>query len=123
MRIITVLVLLLIVFSLFPLSGEALPDYEPYEEDEFPAWARDLRRGEIIFFGTIPFTFFVSAFSYDIYKYASNNFNPDSAPALFGNTTPPILTNEEKIQIIAVSISLSSFLALLDYFLGKPWND
>jgi len=121
MRFITVLVLLFL--SLFPLISETLPDYEPYEEDEFPVWARDLRRAEIIFFGTIPFTFFVSGFSYNIYQYASNDFDPDSAPALFGNTTPPILTNEEKLQIIAVSVSLSSFLAVLDYLLGEPWHD
>jgi hypothetical protein len=123
MKFITVLVLLLLLLSLFSLSGETLPDYDPYEEDEFPVWARDLRRAEIIFFGTIPFTFFVSGFSYDLYRYASNDFDPDSAPALFGNTTPPILTNEEKLQIIAVSVSLSSFLAYLDYLLGEPWND
>jgi len=123
MRFITVLVLFLSLLPLFPLTGETLPDYEPYEEDEFPVWAGDLRRAEIIFFGTIPFTFFLSGFSYDIYRYASNDFDPDSAPALFGNTTPPILTNEEKLQIIAVSVSLSSFLAVLDYLLGAPWHD
>jgi hypothetical protein len=111
------------IFAIFPVMGDDLPDYEPYEEEEFPKWARDLRRGEVIFFGTIPFTFFVSSFSYNFYIYASNNYNSNYAPALFGNTTPPVLTNTEKLQIIYVSVSLSSILAIVDYFLGAPWNE
>lgn len=123
MRIISFIIIIFLIFSVLPVIGESLPDYEPYEEEEFPQWALDLRRGEVIFFGTIPFTFFVSTLSYDMYIYASNNFDSNFAPALFGNTTPPILTKNEKLQIIAFSVSLSTLLALLDYFLGEPWND
>lgn len=123
MRSLSFIIILLLLFSLSPLFGDSLPDYEPYEEEEFPGWALDLRRGEVIFFGTIPFTFFASKLSYDLYRYASNNFDSDLVPALFGNTTPPVLNNDEKFQIILVSVSLSAFLAVLDYLLGKPWND
>jgi len=123
MKKISVFLIILILFSFFTLSGESLPDYEPYEEDEFPGWAHDLRRGEIIFFGTIPFTFFATDLYFDIYRYASSNFNPDTAPALFGNTTPHVLTKDEKLQIIYISVIFSSFLALIDYLLGEPWND
>ncbi|MDA3939587.1 MAG: hypothetical protein PF693_09790 [Spirochaetia bacterium] len=123
MRLISVLIILLLMFPFFSIFGESLPDYEPYEEKEFPKWARDLRRGEIIFFGTIPFTFFISSFSFDLYRYASNNFDPDLAPVLLGNTTPIILTNNEKLQIITFSVSFSFILSVLDYLLGKPWNE
>ncbi|MCK5198471.1 MAG: hypothetical protein KAR21_08975 [Spirochaetales bacterium] len=119
-----IIALLLIVFITIPLfSGESLPEYEPYQEDEFPQWAKDLRRAEIIFFGTIPFSFFYSSFSYDFYRYAINNFDESFAPAIFGNKTPPIRTNEEKWQIIIASVSLSAVLVLVDYLLGQPWND
>ena len=30
---------------------------EPYEDSEFPKWALDLRRGEILFFGALPITY------------------------------------------------------------------
>ena len=117
-------VFLFIIFITIPLfSGESLPDYEPYQDDEFPGWAKDLRRAEIIFFGTIPFSFFYSSFSYDFYRYASNNFDNSLAPALLGNKTPPLRTNEEKWQIIKVSLSLSAIFTLADYLLGQPWND
>ncbi len=123
MRFFSFIIIILILFTFIPLTGETLPDYEPYEDNEFPDWALDLRRGEVIFFGTIPFTFFASNLSYDLFRYAVNNFDPDLVPALFGNTTPPALTKDEKLQIIMVSVSLSAFLAFLDYLLGEPWND
>lgn len=123
MKAVYILIILLLFFSIFSVFGETLPVYEPYKEEEFPKWALDLRRAEVIFFGTIPFTFFASSLSYDLYIYTSNSFNSKFTPALFGNTTPPILTNNEKVQIIMVSVSFSAFLAVLDYLLGEPWND
>ncbi len=123
MRFVCVFIIFLLLTSTFPIFGDSLPDYEPYEEQEFPKWARNLRRGEVIFFGTVPFTFFISGFSFDLYRYAVNDFNPDLAPALLGNTTPPILTNNEKLQIIAFSVSFSFILSILDYLLGEPWNE
>lgn len=117
------IIFLLIIFLTIPLfSGESLPDYEPYQENEFPQWAKDLRRWEIIFFGTIPFSFFYTSFSYDFYRYASNDFDSIYAPAILGNKTPLIRTNSEKLQIIAFSLSLSAVLAFADYLLGKPWK-
>ena len=129
MKVVVIVLVLTILISGFFLFGENLPDYEPdqeyepYQEDEFPKWARDLRRGEIIFFGTIPFSFFYATFSYDLYRYASSNFDESYAPAIFGNTTPSIRTNDEKWQILNVSLTISAVLTLLDYLLGQPWND
>ena len=123
MRFLSIIIIFLILFTFIPLAGETLPEYVPYEDDEFPNWALNLRRGEVIFFGTIPFTFFTSIISYELYRYVVNNFDPNLVPALFGNTTPPTLSKDEKLQIIMVSVSLSGFLAILDYLLGEPWND
>ena len=118
------IIFLLIVFITIPLfSGESLPEYEPYQDNEFSQMAKDLRRWEIIFFGTIPFSFFYTSFTYDFYRYAVNNFDSTLAPEILGNKTPPIRTNDEKLQIIAVSLSISAVLAFIDYLLGKPWND
>ena len=54
-----ILVLFLIVCISFPLWSEELnmKNAEPYEEAEFPKWALDIRRGEILFFGSLPLTF------------------------------------------------------------------
>ena len=119
-----IIVLLFIIFITIPsFSGDSLPDYEPYQDNEFPQWGKDLRRAEIIFFGSIPFSFFYTSFSYDFYRYAYNNFDESLAPAILGNKTPPVRTDDEKLQIIAVSLSLSAVFAFVDYLLGTPWND
>ena len=47
--------LLAVTFAAFP--AESTQDAEPYKPEEFPSWARSLRRGEIIAFGLLPFAF------------------------------------------------------------------
>ncbi len=122
MKLVWILLILFIISPMVLYSGDALPDYEPYTREEFPKWANDLRRGEIIFFGTAPFTFFISTFIHDFYLYYANGYNEEFAPAILGNKTPPVKTNKEKLQIIGISVSFSAVLALIDYLLGKPWN-
>ena len=122
MKLLLISVCFLFFISFCPLWGDELPDYEPYQEDEFPGWAKDLRRAEVIFFGTIPFTFLLSNLSFSLYQYASSGFDPVWAPALLGNNTPPQQTKNTKLQIIGISVSSSFILALLDYILGKPWD-
>ncbi len=98
---------------------EAKRDYVPYDKNEFPLWARDLRRFEIVFFGTIPFSFFYASFGHSIYTYASSGWDPDYAPALFGNSTPPVLTDSQKMEIVYTALGLSFTAAVFDYILGK----
>ena len=54
---------------------------DPYEQDEFPQWAKDLRRGEIISLGSIPFVGLWVVGSYGGYKYFSGEI--DSFPNPF----------------------------------------
>lgn len=49
------LILILVLFSVcFSLCALDMKNAKPYEEDEFPKWALNIRRSEIIFFGAIP---------------------------------------------------------------------
>jgi hypothetical protein len=41
--------------------------------EDMPQWAKDLRRGEIVAFGSIPFTMFIATFAMDMYRW--NNAN------------------------------------------------
>lgn len=70
--------LLLALAGLSPLSGQVKPPDEPitpeeYDPSEFPLWAHDIRRFEIITFGTFPVTYFLSSLVYDITILAINN--------------------------------------------------
>ncbi len=116
------IIILIFFFSMF-LFSEDKADYVPYEASEFPQWALDMRRFEVIFFGTIPFSIFYASIGYSMYTYASHNWAIEYAPALFGNKTPPKLTNDQKLEVLAVSLSISTAAALIDYFLGKLKDD
>ena len=63
------------------LSAQALPPQEPlmpeeYDPEEFPLWAYDLRRYEVIAIGSYPITFFATSLIYDFSIYAANDFSP-----------------------------------------------
>ncbi len=91
---------------------------EPYGENEFPGWLKDLRRGEIIFFGSIPFMLFFSFESYDLYRYFSNGMNPGYSPWPFRGYNAIPYTDSEKAGILISSLSLSLIVAIGDYLLG-----
>ncbi len=52
-----VVIILLIAICSSSLFALDMSNAEPYEKDEFPKWELNLRRTEIIFFGTIPLAY------------------------------------------------------------------
>ena len=85
-----------------------------FDMTNFPQWTRDLRRAEIIAFGSFPFTYFFTNFSYDFYRMSNNNWDrryapwPITAPGAFEKS------NREKFTIIGVAAGTSILLALID---------
>ncbi len=105
----------------FPLVDSKKENHLPenYDKDEFPLWLQDLRRGEIIFFGSIPFTLFFSFEFFDLYRYFTNEMNPAYNPWPFRSYNYVPYTDEEKIGVLIASLSASLSIAIADYFLGK----
>lgn len=64
-KITAVLLLLVICFNVFALD---MSKAEPYQEIEFPKWTKDLRRAEIIFFGSLPLTYPVANLAMNAFK-------------------------------------------------------
>ncbi len=96
----------------------------PYQPDEFPLWAKDLRRGEIITIGVFPFAYLVTNAAYDLGRFlfmsAAGNSNANNyAPWFFGPPTKPQLTQGEIVGILVGSIAVSALVAVLDYAIGK----
>ena len=76
-----VMVLLLFLAAAASLWSQALPPPEmdlpeEYDPGEFPLWAQDLRRFEVVSIGSFPVTYFATSLIYDFSLYASNDFNP-----------------------------------------------
>ena len=90
-----VAVILLICFC-FPVFCLDMKNAQPYEDSEFPKWSLDLRRGEIIFFGSIPLTY-----------------------AMTSLVSSSIVKKDLTFwQTLAISAGVSSAIAILDYILG-----
>ncbi|MBI9105513.1 MAG: hypothetical protein JEZ04_02150 [Spirochaetales bacterium] len=85
----------------------------PYDEEEFPEWLSDVRRAEIIFAGSLPFTILVSNVGYGIYSMISSD-----AYDITNFTTTASMTNDEKLQILGIGAGISAGIALLDFILG-----
>lgn len=94
------------------------PQPVPYSPDEFPLWARDLRRYETISIGAFPIALLVSSFSYQLYRYAQSGFSQAYVPAVLGTGATP-LSNQEKTGVLLAGVGLSLTVALADYILGK----
>jgi hypothetical protein len=69
----------IIASSLLPAQQLPPPDPlmpEEYDPEEFPMWAHDLRRYEVIAIGSYPITFFATSLIYDFSVFASSGFDP-----------------------------------------------
>lgn len=89
---------------------------EPYGIEEFTTWQKDLRRFEIISFGSLPFVTFLSFWAYDIIRSAQHKGDPGYAPWPVKNpeTAVPLSENEQK-NIFFASIGISVGIALIDF--------
>ncbi|MCK4541795.1 MAG: hypothetical protein KAU17_06125 [Spirochaetales bacterium] len=87
----------------------------PYEKEEFPPWLRDLRRGEVIFFGSYPITLFVSSLAYDGFRLIQNSLILKEEN--YSLMTDP-LTVDEKKYILLSAAGVSLVIALIDFLLG-----
>ncbi len=61
-----VALILLVVICSSTLFALDMTNAEPYSKDEFPKWELNLRRTEIIFFGTIPVAYPLTSLVCDI---------------------------------------------------------
>lgn len=106
-KIIATLLVLVLSFSLFadPISYE----YEPYEREEFPEWTMELRRAEILFFGSFVVTLPVSIAAYNIGK-------------SFGMPTPESQGLQALYQF-AGAAGLSLIIAGADWIIGECMDD
>ncbi|HEQ72079.1 MAG TPA: hypothetical protein ENN69_06280 [Spirochaetia bacterium] len=95
------------------------PVPEPYTKDEFPQWAKDLRRAEIIFFGSLPFSFLFAFEGVEIGRYLAHGQDPAYQPWPFRSTAPREYTLEEQLWVVGSAIVISGLVALVDYIIGQ----
>lgn len=87
----------------------------PYEENEFPNWAKDLRRTEIITFGSMPFVTLGVTLGFGTYQYATGA--TDSFPNPF-NKSSSAFTTDQQFNILKISALISLGLGITDYIIN-----
>lgn len=95
-------------------QGKAIvPD--PYDAEEFPLWTRDLRRAEIVAFGSLPFTVFFSTLAMDSLRYARNDWDMRYAPWPLKGAGAVDMDESERIAVFAAGAGAALLVSALDY--------
>ncbi|MDR1429233.1 MAG: hypothetical protein LBI85_03005 [Spirochaetaceae bacterium] len=87
--------------------------------EEFPLWARDLRRGEIVAFGAVPFTMFFSIFAMDAYRWASHDQDLRYAPWPFKAAGAVSMSEGEQFLCFGIAIAGAVTIALADHLIVR----
>ncbi len=106
------IILLLVTFSLSTLFSETLThsslkyEYEEYEDEEFPIWSNELRRAEILYFGSYVFTIPFATFAVS----GLRNMNVIGAYES---------TEKDALLTLGIASGFSLFVAGLDWLIGR----
>lgn len=106
-----IIISLLLILSIFSKLSAQNTNPEPYGKDEFPSWAKDLRRTEIITFGSLPFATLGVTLGYGIIKYANGSSTSIANP--FNKSSSQYSLDEQK-KILGISCAVSLALGLTD---------
>jgi hypothetical protein len=89
------------------------------EKQEFPLWVRDLRRFDIIAFGSFPFSFFVAGFAVDTYRASQHNWDTQYSPWPLNMGGSIARSTDEHLITLAASAGISMVVALVDHFIQR----
>jgi hypothetical protein len=120
-------------------AAGALP--EPYKAAEFPGWARDLRRFEIVTIGAFPFAIFYTSFSLDLLRFIGGTsmgfsisnlgranpfvfkdvdaFDLSYAPWPVKSSSSYVTNSDEKAFTIIMGAALALGIGITDYLIVK----
>jgi hypothetical protein len=85
----------------------------------FPQWARDLRRGEIVAFGSFPFAFFFTNFAYDMYRSATHGWDRRYAPWPVKAAGAVELTKKEQMATLGIAAGGAVLIAVVDHLIVR----
>lgn len=121
-------ILILLLILLFSCSSKLFCETknsttpEPYEEDEFPEWAKDLRRGEIIAFGSMPFVTTWVTVGYGLVGMwiipEGNKYHLDDFPNPL-DKSKNIFTEDQIKLVVSASAIISIGLGITDFIINN----
>ena len=99
--------------SIFTLNAQENASVQ-FDTTGLPQWAKDLRRAEIVAFGSFPFTMLFSLTTVGTYRFINNNMDSRYAPLIPSAGAIPM--NETEIIItISTAVALSIGISIADF--------
>jgi hypothetical protein len=90
-----------------------------FDTSEFPLWARDLRRAEIVAFGSFPFTMFFAGIGMDLYRSATHNWDRQYAPWPLKSAGSFEMTDRQHFITLGAAAAGSILISLADYLIVR----
>jgi len=91
-----------------------------FESDKVPQWVKDMRRWEIVAFGSIPFTMLTATFAVDMYRWKTANgmdFSSEGrryAPWPMKSAGAIVMEKKEQEMVFIIAAGLSVGIAVAD---------
>jgi hypothetical protein len=114
------LILILPIFNIPAQTTQANVIPSILESKDLPQWVKDLRRWEIVAFGSIPFTMLTATFAMDMYRWSDANgmdFSDEGrryAPWPIKSAGAVLMNNKEQETVFIIAGSLSAAIAIAD---------
>ncbi|MDR2052909.1 MAG: hypothetical protein LBP80_05800 [Treponema sp.] len=89
------------------------------EKSGFPQWALDLRRFDIILFGSFPFTYWFASTGMDLYRSSRHNWDTRYAPWPVKSAGAVNMTNDEYMITLSCAVGGSILAALVDHIIVR----
>jgi hypothetical protein len=97
-------------------QSSAVAAEEP-QKPEFPQWARDLRRAEIVAFGSFPFMMFFSIFGVDTYRAANHDWDSRYLPWPAKGPGAVEMDTDEHMLTLGIAVTGALTAALVDHII------
>ena len=98
-------------------QAKAAVKVEPFKAEEFPSWALDLRRADIIAFGSLPFTVFFAQFAIDSWRYSQHINDRRYAPWPLKPAGAIEMDESQRKAAFAAGCAGAVAVALVDYII------
>ena len=113
------LVPILLLFTIHAVEAQTQMPFEFFKPETHPQWLKDLRRAEIVTFGSLPFTMFASSFIVDGVRFLSHGANTLYAPWPFKPAGAIDMNDTEKAITISAAVLSSIVIAIVDHIIVR----
>ncbi|MDR1127579.1 MAG: hypothetical protein LBL06_05575 [Treponema sp.] len=105
----------LLILTTAPIFGQTTNNNPlSYDPSEFPRWARDLRRFDIVTLGAFPFAFFTATFFTDTMRWSQHDWQMAYSPWPLKPAGGYETTDDEKLNVLGIAFAIALGVAVVD---------